>query len=163
MPGFIYRGLVCISIFFISFALPVNALGEEIFAELNDLNQVQSTYLSSRFAHNMPRWQSEYGNHAIDLSTGFDSLYSYQCYSVEAVNLAKKILKSYLQDNKDIEVVLRTKEAMGEYVIYERFSPDNKVIQMIIWSCEAPNICEICVVDWKEGYKRNNSNTKTSE
>ena len=28
---------------------------------------------------------------------------------------------------------------------------------MIIWNCEAPNLCEIVVVEWKEGLDRSTS------
>ncbi len=127
---------------------------EEIFAELADIKQVESTYISGRMAHNMPMWRSQTGSHAINFNEGFSSLYTYQCYSVEAVDKARKILRNYLKSHPDMEVVMRTREASGEYVIYERFSKDNRLMQMIIWSSDAPNICEIVVVDWKDGLKR---------
>lgn len=133
------------------------ASAEDIFAELTDLKQVESTYISGRFAHNQRTWQSHSGMRAINLSDGFSSLYTYRCYSLEAVEKARAILKSYLKKHPDMEVVMRTKELAGEYVIYEQFNSEDKLMKMIIWNGESPNLCEIVVVDWKDGLVRKTS------
>lgn len=130
------------------------ANAQEIFAELTDMKQVESTYISGRWAPTMPTWRNMTGTHAIDLREGFSALYTYNCYSIESVAKAHKILDSYLKKNSDIEVVMRTREGSSAYEIYERFTPDNRLTQMIIWSSDAPNVAEIVVVDWKEGLQR---------
>lgn len=133
------------------------AKAEDIFADLTDLKQVESTYISGRFAHNQKTWQSHSGMRAVNLSDGFSSLYTYRCYSQESVDKARSILKAYLRKHPEMEVVMRTKELAGEYVIYEQFNSDDKLMKMIIWNGEAPNLCEIVVVDWKDGYVRKTS------
>ena len=135
-------------------ALPMTVSAKEIFADLAGMNMVESTYISGRFAHNMRQWRSARGNHVMNLDQGFSSMYTYQCYSVEAVEKAGKILKAYLKANPDIEEVLRTNDASGAYQIFERFDSEDRLMQMIIWNNEAPNVCEIVVIDWKDGLKR---------
>lgn len=143
--------------FAILLLLPSASYGEEIFAKLAEHKQVESTYVSGRFAHNMKRWNSRSGQHALNLSDGFSSLYNYQCYSTESVALARKILKDYLDKDKDMELVMRTNNYGAEYMVYEKFNKDNKPTRMLIWDCEAPNLCEIVVVDWKDGLVRSTS------
>lgn len=127
---------------------------EEIFAELARMKSVESTFVSSRMAHNMKLWQSSNGSHGMDLSEGFSSLYKYECYSAESVNKARSILDVYLKKNPSMELVMRTSDAAEEYEIYEKFSSDNKLLQMIIFNRFGSNICEIVVVDWNNGLKR---------
>lgn len=132
--------------------MPFAVSAEEVFAELSGMDNVESTYVSGRFAHNKKTWYSASRQHGMDLSRGFSALYTYQCYSEESVAKAKKILKDYLKKNRDIEVVMKTSQGMQEYVVYEKFSDDGKLIkQMIIWNSDAPNVCEIVVVDWNKG------------
>lgn len=127
---------------------------EEIFADLAGMNMVESTYISGRMAHNKKLWQSNSGSHRMDLSAGFSSLYTYECYSVESVKKGMSILDNYLKKNPDVELVMRTNEASENYSIYEKFSSDNKLLQMIIVNKTGPNLCEIVVVDWKDGLSR---------
>lgn len=150
-----YAGILLVLV--ASFLCSQRAGAEEIFAALTDMNQVESTYISGRFAHHMKTWRSANGNHAMNLSQGFSSLYSYQCYSLDAVDKARKILKDYLQKHPELEVVMRSKDAAGEYVVYESFIDDNTVSKMIIWNSDAPNVCEIVVIDWKKGLARGSS------
>lgn len=123
----------------------------DIFAELSGMPQVESTYVSGRFAHNKKYWYSNSGKHSLDLSRGFSALYSYQCYSQESVDKARKILENYLKKNSDIEVMMKTVQGSQEYVVYEKFTSDDKIAQMIIWNSDAPNMCEIVVIDWNKG------------
>ncbi len=136
----------------IAFPSTVNA--KEIFGELAGMSGVESTYISGRFAHNMKQWRSITGSHAINLDKGFSALYIYQCYSQEAVQKAAKILTEYKRSNPDLEEVLRTRESQGVYQIFERFDSEDRLMQMIIWNNEAPNVCEIVVIEWKDGLKR---------
>lgn len=135
----------------------VSARADEVFAGLAEMNSVESTYVSGRFSHNQRYWVSKDGRHSMNLSQGFSALYIYQCYSEEAVKAARKILDGYLKKNPEMEVVMRTREASSEYLVLEKFMTDNKVSQMIIWSSDAPNVCEIVVVDWKNGLSRGES------
>lgn len=129
----------------------------DIFAELSGMPQVESTYVSGRFAHNKKYWYSNTGRQSVDLTRGFSALYSYECYSEEAVKKARKILEDYLKKNPDVEIMMKTIQDKQEYVIYEKFTDDDKVSQMIIWNSDAPNVCEIVVIDWNKGLEPNRS------
>ena len=153
----IIRTALVAAILLIQFVVAGKASAQDIFAPLTNLSGVESTYVSGRFSHNKKTWRSTDGRHGLDLSRGFSSLYTYQCYSTDAVDKASKLLKDYLQKHPEMEVVMRTKQAGGEYVIYESFSEDNKVTKMIVWSSDAPNVCEIVVIDWKDGITQNTS------
>lgn len=144
-----------ISLAILSFIIPDVARGEEIFSDLTNQKQVESTYVSGRFSHNMKRWLSQSGLHSMDLSRGFSSLYTYQCYSIEATMKARSILDNYVAKHKNMELMMRTKQLQGEYLIYEMFNNEDAVTQMIIWDSASPGLCEIVVVNWKEGLKRN--------
>lgn len=135
------------------------ARGADIFAEISGMPQVESSYVSGRFAHNMKVWRSIYGQHSMDLSAGFSALYSYQCYSEEAVAKARKILQRYLKDNKDVELMMKTTSGTQEYYVYEKFVNDNMVTQMVIWESTSPNVCEIVVIDWNKGLPRKSSDS----
>lgn len=154
------RNTIAVFLMGIAFMLPCNVRAEDIFSELTDLKQVESTYISGRFSHNKRSWQSHSGLRAVNLSNGFSSLYTYRCYSTESVDKARSILKAYLKKHPDMEVVMRTKELAGEYVIYEQFNSEDKLMKMIIWNAEAPNLCEIVVVDWKDGLVGNTSSNQ---
>lgn len=127
------------------------ANASDIFAELSGMPEVESTYVSGRFAHNKKYWYSSSGNHSVDLTRGFSALYSYDCYSEEAVKKARKLLDEYLKKNPDVEVMMKTVQGPQEYVIYEKFTADDKVAQMIIWNSVSSNACEIVVIDWNKG------------
>lgn len=135
----------------------ITAEAADIFAELSGMPQVESTYVSGRFAHNKKFWYSNSGKQSVDLTKGFSALYSYECYSQEAVKKARKILEDYLKKNPDVEVMMKTVQGQQEYVIYEKFTSDNKVSQMIIWNSESPNMCEIVVIDWNKGLEPSRS------
>ncbi len=133
---------------------PMGAHAEDIFSELTKSPQVESTYVSGRFAHNQKYWYSSDGQHSINLSRGFSAMYAYQCYSEESVSKARRILENYLKKNPDIEVVMKTTQGLQEYTVFERFLDDGKVTQMIIWSSDSPNTCDIAVIDWNKGLDR---------
>ena len=149
----VLRKVVVITFVMLSGLLMPGLKAQEIFADLSDMSNVESVYVSGRFAHNYPTWRSMDGKHAMNLR-GFSALYIYQCYSIESVNKASEILKSYLKKNPKLELVMSSKEIGGEYKIYETFNKDNKLMEMIIWNCEAKNMCEIVVVKWKDGLER---------
>lgn len=142
----------------VSFAalLPLTASAEEIFAQLTEMapNEVESTYISGRWSNHKQIWASQNGRHGIDLSEGFSALYTYNCYSEAAVQKARKILDAYIKKTPDIELLMRNREAGCIYEVYEHFTKENLLKQMIVWSCDAPNVCEIIVVDWVEGLQR---------
>lgn len=138
--------------------MPVHADAQEIFAELAGMNHVESTYVSGRFSHNRRYWTNTSGTRYMDLSKGFSSLYSYQCYSEETVAKAREVLQKYLKKNPDIEVMMKTTQGAQEYVVYEKFIDDGKkVTQMIIWNSDAPNVCEVVVINWNKGLDRETS------
>lgn len=131
--------------------LPFKASADDIFAELSGRTHVESSYVSGRFAHNMKTWRSKDYSHSMNLSKGFSALYSYQCYSEEDVKDARRILNDYIKRNSDVELVMRSREGMQDYEVYEKFSSDDKITQMVIWSSSSPNNCEMVVIDWKNG------------
>lgn len=149
------RTLAVILVLTASVFLSVPVMAEDVFADLAGMSHVESTYVSGRFAHNKKYWYSNSGMHTMDLSRGFSSLYSYQCYSEEAVTKARDILKKYLKKNPDVEVVMKTTQGMQEYVVYEKFIDEGKKVeQMIIWNSDASNVCEIVVINWDKGLER---------
>lgn len=149
------RTLAVMLVLTASVFLSVPVMAEDVFADLAGMSHVESTYVSGRFAHNKKYWYSNSGMHTMDLSRGFSSLYSYQCYSEEAVTKARDILKKYLKKNPDVEVVMKTTQGMQEYVVYEKFIDEGKKVeQMIIWNSDASNVCEIVVINWDKGLER---------
>lgn len=131
---------------------------QDIFADLAGVDNVESTYVSGRFAHNKKIWASSSGQHSIRLDKGFSSFYSYQCYSEKSVAMARKILKQYLKDNPSVEVMMRTSQGVQEYAVYEKFTDDgDKITQMVIWNSDAPNIAEVSVINWNKGLVRTKS------
>lgn len=138
-------------------SMPASVHAEDVFADLAGMHQVESSYVSGRFSHNQKYWFSRDRQHGMDLSRGFSALYTYQCYSEEAVKKARSILKTYLKNNPDVELMMKTSQGPQEYMIYEKFIGENKISQMVIWSSDAPNTCEIVVIDWKNGLERSDS------
>lgn len=139
-------------------AMAGNASAQDIFADLAGVDNVESTYVSGRFAHNKKLWASSSGQHSIRLDKGFSSFYSYQCYSEKSVAMAKKMLKQYLKDNPNVEVMMRTSQGVQEYAVYEKFTDDgDKVTQMVIWNSDAPNVAEVSVINWNKGLVRTKS------
>lgn len=144
--------------------LPSQGLAQDIFAELSGMEAVESTYVSGRFAHAQRYLTNKDGTHRIALNQGFSSLYSYQCYSEQSVAMAKKILKKYLKDNPNVEVVMKNTQGVLEYAVYEKFIDNgNKVSQMIIWSSDGPCAVEVSVINWKKGIERTKSEYEDSE
>lgn len=138
--------------------LPCQGLAQDIFSELTGMEGVESTYVSGRFAHNKRYWSSSDGTHRVSLDHGFSSLYSYQCYSERSVAMAKKILKNYLKDNPNVEVMMRTTQDVQEYAVYEKFIDNgDKVSQMIIWNSAGPSAVEVSVINWNKGIERTKS------
>ncbi|MDD6228501.1 MAG: hypothetical protein PUA94_05680 [Bacteroidales bacterium] len=138
--------------------LPGTAAAQDIFADLAGIDNVESTYISGRFAHNMKRRSSSSGEHTISLEMGFSSYYSYQCYSERSVAMAKKILKKYLKDNPTVEVVMHTTQGVQEYTVYEKFiDGGNKMSQLLIWDSDNPCVAEISVINWDKGLDRTKS------
>lgn len=148
------RRILAMAIMAICVLIPFQSRAEEIFAELAKNKQVESTYISGRFASTKQTWRSMSGRRALNLGDGFSAMYTYQCYSKESVDLARSILEKFLKKNPDVEVMMRSKELSGEYCLYERFNKDGDVTLCLIWNCEAPSQAEVVVVDLKNGYKR---------
>lgn len=142
-----------------------DASAKDIFDELADMPNVESTYVSGRFSHNMPQWRSSTGKRAINLEDGFSAIYTYECHTKEAVQKARAILKAYLKATPDMELMMRTKDGDSEYLIYEKFSAEKILEQMLVWSNDGPNVCEIVVINWEPGFnskKRNNTTSRSS-
>lgn len=138
----------------LTLSLYAQQLPREIFGELADDPEVECTYISGRFSHNQRSWRSQSGEHGMSLERGFSSMWTYQLYSDKAVTRARSILDHYLKSNKNIELVMQTKSGVQDYRIYEKFATiDGKemIVQMIIWSFDAPNVGEICVINWDKG------------
>lgn len=146
-----------LSVFFLSLTFSLSVKAADIFADLTGMDHVESTYVSGRFAHNKKYWYSNSGKHAMDLTRGFSALYSYECYSEEAVKKARKILDEYMKKNPDVEVMMKTVQGQQEYIVLEKFTADDKVSQMVIWNSDAANVCEIVVIDWNKGLERTRS------
>lgn len=137
----------------LSSLVPASLKAEEIFKDLVDMKNVDSTFVSGRFASTKKIWRSKSGMHSMDLSQGFSAMYVYNCYSQTAADEARRLLNNYLKKNSDMEVMMRSKEAGGEYVLYQSFNSEGVLTKMIIWDSIAPNICEIVVVEWEKGLR----------
>lgn len=157
ITGIIFRARIIAVSVLMSLFFGSGVLASDIFAELSGMPQVESTYVSGRFSHNKKYWLSNSGKQSVDLTRGFSALYSYECYSEEAVKKARKLLEDYLKKNPDVEIMMKTVQDRQEYVIYEKFTADDKVSQMIIWNSDAPNVCEIVVIDWNKGLEPSRS------
>lgn len=144
--------------------LTASRLGaQEIFDELTDSPQVESTYIAGRFAHNYPSWKSRDNVHSMNLMGGYSSMYVYECYSTEAVSRAQKILKDYLKKHPEMELVMQKKSNYEDYRVYEQFGEDDKIYKMIIWNGGVTNNCDIVVINWKDGYSRNKDHSIIDE
>lgn len=146
----LYLRLVSIVLGFLMLC-PSTLMAEEIFGALTSNKNVESSYVSGRMAENMKTWKGVSDRSTVNLNNGFSSLYSYRCFSVDAVNEARKILNDYLKRNSEVELIMRTKELSGEYMFYERFNSSNQILQMIIWNATEPSDCEIVVIDFTPG------------
>jgi len=132
--------------------MPAKICATDIFDDLADMQGVQSTYISGRFAHNYKQWNMT--ERSLNLNMGFSSLYAYELTSTQAVNRAKKLLEQYMQRHPELEVMLRTRDGQSEYMVLEQFGSDNKIYKWVIWDYIAANSLEIVVINWKHGYTR---------
>lgn len=149
-----------------SVVVPLFSSAQEIFPGLSEMKQVESTYISGRFSQAMPVWRSNSGKHALDLKRGFSSLFRYEIYSKEALDKARKMLNDYIKKNPDLELVMSTKQMMGEYLVYEKFNKDGELLQLVLLDSEGPNLGEIVVINWDSGLDRGSDspyNDSTSE
>lgn len=147
-------------LFCVAMLLPVlsaKAVGDDVFKDLADQKNVESTYVSGRFSQNMKRWDSQTGSRSIDLSRGFSSMYIYQCYSSEAVSNARKLLDNFLSKHKNIDLLIRTKQLQAEFMIYEMVNDEGKIVKGIVWNSDAPGTCEIVVINWEKGLIRDHT------
>ncbi|MDE6231242.1 MAG: hypothetical protein K2M37_06450 [Muribaculaceae bacterium] len=124
---------------------------KEIFEELAELPHVSSSYVSGRFAHNQPFWQSSDFIHSFNLSKGFSSLYTYSCNSSESVNRAEKIIRSDIENNSNFILMNRVKDGMTDYRIYELINSEGKILKLVIWNKIANNAAEIVIVNYNFG------------
>ena len=127
---------------------PAKSSAEDIFRDLTDNKNVESTYVSGRMSNKMTTWKGASRRSTVNLDNGFSSLYSYRCYSVDAVNEARKILNAYLKRNKEMELVMRSKELGGEYMVYEQFDASGGILKMLIWNSTDVQDCEIVVIEF---------------
>lgn len=147
-----WRKLVMIVAMAIMAMLPMQMRADDIFDALADMQGVESTYVSGRFAHNYKQWNMS--GRRLNLNMGFSSLYAYELTSTTAVTKAKRILDQYLQKHPELEVMLRTRDGQSEYIVLEQFGMDNKLYKWVIWDYMASNSLEIVVINWKNGYTR---------
>lgn len=151
MIGTKFRKAAIAAVIAVTAAFSSPASAKEIFEDLCGDSQVECTYISGRFAHNQKLWRSLSGRHAMNLSQGFSRMYLYECYSMESVSKAHKLLDEYLSKDKNMEMVMKQEQGFQQYRVYEQFGKDGKIYKMIIWSAEADNLCEVVVIDWDEG------------
>ena len=131
------------------------AMAAEVFEELAGMPQVESTFISGRFAHSKKTWRSANNiRHSLNLEDGFSSLYSYHCYSKESVSKARQILNTYIKTHPEMELVMRSNEGGNNYELYESFINDNTLSKLIIWDSVGDGLCEVVVINWKDGFKR---------
>lgn len=137
----------------VAMLLPQGMSAADIFDDLADMPAVESTYISGRFAGNYRQWNMS--SHSLNLTMGFSSLYAYDCMSEKSVEKARQLLDSYRRRHPELEVMMRTRQGQGEYMVLEQFGKnDKKVYKWVIWDSSSPASCEIVVINWKNGYLR---------
>ena len=135
-----------------SFVAAPQLRADSIWDQMAALPDVESTYVSGRFAHNYRQWNMM--NRALNLEMGFSSLYAFSFTSASSVKKANELLNRYLRENKNVELVLKTTQNGSDYRMYEKFGADNKLYQWIIWDSMASEVCELVIINWKDGYTK---------
>lgn len=132
------------------------ASAKEIFAELTEMPQVESTFISGKISSSamaIPEI-SRSARNGVWVDSDFKAMYVYRCYSEESVKKAREILSRYVKSNKNVEIVMRTRQGMQEYTIYDVSVPgkdgESQRAKLIIWNADAPNMCQVVVIDWEE-------------
>ncbi len=131
--------------------LPVRA--EDILSELAGTPGVNSKYLSGRIADKAMKHLDNTDLTDFNLSDGFTSLYSYECYFIDATNRARNILKEYLKKHPELELIIKKIDSFGEYCVYQKYNKAGEVTQMIIWNSRMSDFADVVVIDWKDGRK----------
>lgn len=129
------------------------ASAKEIFAELVNMPNVESTFISGSIvtpgSNYVPVIPPSNVNVIID-TKNFSEMYIYSCYSVESTNKALEIIRDYLKKNKEMKTVLRTSTSQQAYSIYRQDDSNGNKIRLIIWNSYAPNNCQVVVIEWEE-------------
>lgn len=130
-----------------------DAEAREIFAELVDAPQVESTYISGNlFSCNdwTPFFPTSSMAANIDISN-FSEMYLYNIYSQEGVSKARRILDNYIEKNKNVKLALRNQNSHESYLIYKKLNKSGQKEELIIWSSAGKNTCQIVVLEWETG------------
>lgn len=135
------------------FVFGSGALGaREIFADLVEAPQVESTYISGRMAivrnNEMSSMLSEMMTGVSIDTSNFSEMYIYNVYSEASVKKARQILDNYLSRAKDVELAFRNRNSLESYLIYKKMNKDGLKEEVIIWSSAGPNTCQIVVLEW---------------
>lgn len=146
------RGSLLLLVVVVATFFPTAGRGADIFDSLADMQGVESTFISGRFAHNYTKWNMS--ERALDLKMGFSSLYAYECSSTASVQKAKQLLEAYVKKHPELEVVFRSRQGNSDYMMLEQFGKDRKIYKWVIWDYMSPGRCEIVVINWKDGYLR---------
>ncbi len=132
---------------------PFTLKAEEIFAQLNKMPGVKSSYISGRYIDDDDDNILNLENDHFELGRGITALYSYVCTSEESMGKAQSILNQYLSKNPQMELVIRKEGYSVEYKVYEQTNKDDEPIKMIIWESTSNVVCTITVIYWKNGAK----------
>lgn len=133
------------------------ANAKEIFAQLTEMPQVESTFISGKMGSRLmalPEVGRMVRNGIMLESGDFKAIFIYKCYSEESVKKARDILTDYIKSNKDVELLMRTRQGGQEYTMYEESrhgaSNSSHRSKLIIWNSDAPNVCEVVVIELEE-------------
>lgn len=143
------KNIILTALLGVSVIQAASAVKRDVFSELTQDPQIESTYVSGKFG-TAKKWYSSNGERAINLNSRFTDLYSYQCYSEDAVKKARSILDEYLKSESGMDMVMQQKRGQMLYEIYEKFLDENRVERMIIWNQDASNVCEVVVINWED-------------
>ncbi|MDE6007231.1 MAG: hypothetical protein K2G67_06735 [Muribaculaceae bacterium] len=134
----------------------IGATAKEIFAELTAMPHVESTFISGRVGTSMMTVPevARGAKNGVWIDSDFKAMFIYRCYSEDSVKKARELLSNYVKSNNNVELVMRTRQGMQEYSMYEVVNAgarntDNRA-KLIIWNEDAPNVCQIVVIDWEE-------------
>lgn len=83
-----------------------------------------------------------------DLVGNITRIINYECDSESAVKEAKEILKLFLKQNNDIEVLIDSRSIGEKYILYgKRNGNSDKYSMLLIWDEEGSNSCDITIIE----------------
>ncbi len=109
---------------------------------------IECTYISGRFAENLNLW-NRYNLSILgdNVDKNISALYTYDAISDRAAGKIQSLLKTYLLNQKDIELVMKNVADHHEYYLYQQMDKQDHVKQIIIWTNDVV-AAQLVVIDY---------------